>query len=145
MTTTKRSTFGAGLRTTILLATLSGLFVAIGFLIGGSSTALVFLFMAALMNMGAYFFSDKIALKMSGAKPISEQEAPRLYQVVRDLCARADLPMPSLHMIPADQPPRLAGILSRAGAELSLEWQAGGHELTVSEIDAVRAWLTRIL
>jgi heat shock protein HtpX len=104
MTTTKRTTFGAGLRTTILLATLSGLFVAIGFLIGGSSTALLFLFFAALMNMGSYFFSDKLALKMSGAKPISESEAPRLYQIVRDLCTRADLPMPGLYMIPADQP-----------------------------------------
>jgi heat shock protein HtpX len=104
MTTTKRSTFGAGLRTTILLATLSGLFVAIGFLIGGSSTALLFLFLAGLMNMGAYFFSDKLALKMSGAQPISESEAPRLYQIVRDLCTRADLPMPRLYMIPADQP-----------------------------------------
>jgi len=104
MTTTKRSTFGAGLRTTILLATLSGLFVAIGFLIGGSSTALLFLFLAALMNMGSYFFSDKLALKMSGAKPISESEAPRLYQIVRDLCPRADLPMPRLYTIPVDQP-----------------------------------------
>jgi heat shock protein HtpX len=104
MTTTKRSTFGAGLRTTILLATLSGLFVAIGFLIGGSSTALMFLFFAALLNMGSYFFSDKIALKMSRAKPISESEAPRLYQIVRDLCTRADLPMPRLYMIPVDQP-----------------------------------------
>jgi heat shock protein HtpX len=104
MTTTKRSTFGAGLRTTILLATLSGLFVAIGFLIGGSSTALLFLFLAALMNMGSYFFSDKLALKMSRAQPISESEAPRLYQIVRDLCTRADLPMPRLYMIPADQP-----------------------------------------
>jgi heat shock protein HtpX len=104
MTTTKRSTFGAGLRTTILLATLSGLFVAIGFLIGGSSTALLFLFFAALLNMGSYFFSDKLALKMSGAKPISESEAPRLYQIVRDLCTRADLPMPRLYEIPVDQP-----------------------------------------
>jgi heat shock protein HtpX len=104
MTTTKRSTFGAGLRTTILLATLSGLFVAIGFLIGGSSTALLFLFFAALMNMGSYFFSDKIALAMSRAKPISESEEPRLYQIVRDLCTRADLPMPRLYMIPVDQP-----------------------------------------
>src|ERR671934_2122607 len=104
MTTTKRTTFGAGLRTTILLATLSGLFVAIGFLIGGSSTALLFLFFAALMNMGSYFFSDKLALAMSGAKPISESEAPRLYQIVRDLCTRADLPMPRLYMIPVDQP-----------------------------------------
>jgi heat shock protein HtpX len=104
MTTTKRTTFGAGLRTTILLATLSGLFVAIGFLIGGSSTALLFLFFAALMNMGSYFFSDKLALAMSGAKPISESDAPRLYQIVRDLCTRADLPMPRLYMIPVDQP-----------------------------------------
>jgi heat shock protein HtpX len=104
MTTTKRSTFAATLRTTILLATLSGLLVAIGFLIGGPSTALVFLFIAAVMNMGAWFFSDKLALKMSGAKPISESEAPRLYQIVRDLCTRADLPMPQLYMIPVDQP-----------------------------------------
>jgi heat shock protein HtpX len=104
MTTTKRSTFGAGLRTTILLATLSGLFVAIGFLIGGSGTALLCLFMAALMNMGSYFFSDKIALAMSRAKPISETDEPRLYQIVRDLCTRADLPMPRLYMIPVDQP-----------------------------------------
>jgi heat shock protein HtpX len=104
MTTTKRSTFGATIRTTILLATLSGLFVAIGFFIGGSSTALLFLFMAALMNMGAYFFSDKIALKMSRAKPIEESEAPRLYQIVRELTTRADLPMPRLYMIPVDQP-----------------------------------------
>ncbi len=104
MTTTKRSTFGAGLRTTILLATLSGVLVAIGFLIGVAGTALLFLFMAALLNMGSYFFSDKIALKMSRAQPISESEAPRLYQTVRDLCTRADLPMPRLYMIPADQP-----------------------------------------
>src|SRR5918994_3373739 len=104
MTTTKRSTFAATLRTTILLATLSGLFVAIGFLIGGSGTALVFLFLAALMNLGSWFFSDKLALKMSGAKPIEESEAPRLYQIVRELTTRADLPMPKLYMIPQDQP-----------------------------------------
>jgi heat shock protein HtpX len=104
MTTTKQSTFGATLRTTILLASLSGLFVAIGFLIGGSSTALLFLGMAALMNMGAYFFSDKLALKMSGAKPIEESEAPRLYQIMRELTTRAGLPMPRMYMIPQDQP-----------------------------------------
>jgi heat shock protein HtpX len=104
MTTTKRSTYGATIRTTVLLATLSGLFVAIGFLIGGSSTALLFLFFAALMNMGSYFFSDKLALKMSRAKPIEESEAPRLYQIVRELTTRADLPMPRLYMIPVDQP-----------------------------------------
>ena len=104
MSTTRRSNFAAGLRTTILLAGLTGLFVVIGFAIGGAETALLFLFFGAILNLGAYWVSDKIALKMSGAKPISEQEAPRLYQMVRDLTTRAGLPMPTLHLIPQDQP-----------------------------------------
>ena len=104
MTTTKRSTFGATLRTTILMATLGGLFVAIGFAIGGSQTALLFLFFAALLNLGSYFFSDKLALKMSRAQPVEESENPRLYQIMRELTTRADLPMPRLYMIPSDQP-----------------------------------------
>jgi heat shock protein HtpX len=104
MTTTRRSNVAAALRTTVLMATLTGLLVVIGFAIGGSGTALIFLFMAALMNLGAYWFSDKIALKMSGAKPVSEQEAPGLYQMVRELTTRADLPMPGLYVIPQEQP-----------------------------------------
>ncbi len=104
MSTTKQSTFGATLRTTILLASLSGLLVVIGALIGGPSTAAVFLGIALLINLGSYFFSDKMALKMSRAKPIDESEAPRLYQIVRELTTRAGLPMPRLYMIPQDQP-----------------------------------------
>ena len=104
MTTTKRSNFTAGLRTTLLMATLGGLLVAIGYAIGGLQIAGVFLVVALLMNFVAFWFSDKIALKMSGAKPISEQEAPALYQMVRDLTTRAGLPMPSLYMIPSEQP-----------------------------------------
>jgi heat shock protein HtpX len=104
MTTTKQSTFGATLRTTILLAALSGLLVVIGALIGGPSTAALFLGFALLINLGSYFFSDKMALAMSGAKPISESEAPKLYQAVRELTTRADLPMPRLYVIPQDQP-----------------------------------------
>ena len=104
MKTTKQSTFGATLRTTILLASLSGLLVVIGALIGGPSTAALFLGIALLMNLGSYFFSDKLALKMSRAQPIEESEAPRLYQIVRELTTRADLPMPRLYMIPQDQP-----------------------------------------
>ncbi|MGH2953368.1 MAG: zinc metalloprotease HtpX [Solirubrobacterales bacterium] len=104
MTTTRRSNVAATLRTTVLMATLTGLLVVIGALIGGASTALMFLFIAALLNLGAYWFSDKLALKMSGAKPVSEQEAPGLYQMVRELTTRADLPMPSLYVIPQDQP-----------------------------------------
>jgi heat shock protein HtpX len=104
MTTTKHSTFSATIRTTILMASLSGLLVAIGFLIGGTSTAALFLGMALLINFFSYFFSDKLALGMSRAKPIEESEAPRLYQIVRELTTRAGLPMPRLYMIPQDQP-----------------------------------------
>jgi heat shock protein HtpX len=104
MTTTKRSNFAATFRTTVLLASLTGLFVVIGALIGGPDTALLFLVMAALLNLGAYWFSDRIALAMARAKPVSEQEAPRLYQIVRELTTRARLPMPRLYMIPQDQP-----------------------------------------
>jgi len=104
MKTTKQSTWGATLRTTILLASLSGLLVVIGALIGGASTAGLFLGIALLMNLGSYFFSDKLALKMSRAQPLEESEAPRIYQIVRELTTRADLPMPRLYMIPNDQP-----------------------------------------
>jgi heat shock protein HtpX len=104
MTTTRRSNFTATLKTTVLLAGLTGLFVVIGALIGGASTALVFLVLAALLNLGAYWFSDRIALAMARAKPVSESEAPRLYQTVRELTTRADLPMPRLYVIPQDQP-----------------------------------------
>ena len=104
MTTTRRSNFSAMLRTTVLLASLTGLLVVIGALIGGPDTALLFLVMAALLNLGAYWFSDRIALAMARAKPVSEQEAPRLYEIVRELTTRAGLPMPRLYMIPQDQP-----------------------------------------
>src|SRR5262245_25459750 len=104
MSTTKQSTWGATLRTTILLASLSGLLVVIGALIGGPSTAGLFLGIALLINLGSYFFSDKLALKMSGARPIEESEAPRLYQIVRELTTRAGLPMPRLYLIPQEQP-----------------------------------------
>ncbi len=104
MTTTKQSTWGATLRTTILLATLSGLLVVIGYAIGGIGTATLFLGIALLINFFSYFFSDKLALKMSRAQPIEESENPRLFQIVRELTTRAELPMPRLYMIPQDQP-----------------------------------------
>lgn len=104
MKTTKQSTWGATLRTTILMASLSGLLVVIGFLIGGASTALFFLLMAFAINFFSYFFSDKMALAMSGAKPVSQSEAPKLYAAVEELTTRAGLPMPRLYVIPQDQP-----------------------------------------
>jgi heat shock protein HtpX len=101
MTTTRKSNFAAGLRTTILMATLGGLLVAIGYAIGGISIASVFLVIALVMNFVAYWFSDKIALASARAKPLSEQEAPGIYQMVRELTTRAGLPMPRLYLIPS--------------------------------------------
>jgi heat shock protein HtpX len=104
MTTTSRSNFAAAAKTGILLAALTGILVAAGYLIGGPQIAVLFLLFAALFNMGAWFFSDRIAIRASRAQPVSEQEAPRLYQMVRDLTTRAGLPMPKLYVIPQDQP-----------------------------------------
>ena len=104
MTTTKQSNFGAALKTTLLLAGLGGLLVVIGALIGGVQGASIFLVIALVINLGTYFFSDKIAIRAAGAKPVSEEEDPRLYEMVRDLTTRAGLPMPKLFVIPQEQP-----------------------------------------
>jgi heat shock protein HtpX len=99
-----QSNWKAGIRTTILLATLTGLLVVIGALIGGPSTAAMFLVIGLVINFVMYWFSDRIALAMSHAKPLSEEEEPRLHQIVRELAFSAGLPMPRLYMIPSDQP-----------------------------------------
>src|SRR5262245_21550423 len=104
MTTTRKSNFNAALRTTILMATLGALLVAIGYAVGGIGAATGFLVFALIINAVMYWFSDKIALASARAKPLSEEEAPQLYQMVRELTTRADLPMPRLYMIPSDQP-----------------------------------------
>ncbi len=104
MTTTRSSNFAAAMRTTLLLGGLTGLLVVIGALIGGPSTALMFLFIAAVINLGAYWFSDKIALKMSRAQPITEEQAPQIYAMVRELTSNAKMPMPALYVIPQEQP-----------------------------------------
>ena len=91
-------------RTTLLLGGLTGLLVVIGALIGGPDTALLFLGIAAVMNLGAYWFSDKLALKMSGAQPMTEEQAPRIYEMVRELTTAAKMPMPALYVIPQAAP-----------------------------------------
>ena len=92
------------LKTFILLAGLTALLLAIGSAIGGRNGLMIALAFAAIMNLIGYWFSDKIALAMSGAQPVSEAEAPQLYQIVRELCLRAELPMPRLFVIPSDTP-----------------------------------------
>jgi heat shock protein HtpX len=104
MSQVTQTNWKAGIRTTLLLATLTGMLVVLGGLVGGPSTAALFLGIGLLINLGSYWFSDKIALKMSRAQPLSEDEEPRLHQIVRELAFSAGIPMPRLYMIPADQP-----------------------------------------
>lgn len=92
------------IKTAVLLGALAGLLVGLGALIAGSNGALIGLILAGVMNFAAYWFSDRIALKMSKAKPVSEAEAPDLYASVRNLCQVGNLPMPRLYLIPSDQP-----------------------------------------
>ena len=92
------------LKTTILLAGMTGLLLAIGELWGGQRGLMFALVLAAGMNLFSYFFSDKLALKMSGAKPIAREENPRIYQIVERLAAKANLPVPKIYYIPTDSP-----------------------------------------
>jgi heat shock protein HtpX len=104
MTTTGRSNWQAAFKTVLLLSVLGGILVGAGYLIGGPQTALIFLFISVAINLGSWFFSDKIALAAARAQPISQEDDPRLYQMVQELTTRAGLPMPKLYVIPQEQP-----------------------------------------
>ena len=92
------------LKTTLLLAGLSGLLLLIGRLLGGRSGLTVALVLAVALNAGSYFLSDKLALAASGARPVSQAEAPWLYAIVADLASRMGIPMPRLYLSPSPQP-----------------------------------------
>ncbi|WP_022670975.1 zinc metalloprotease HtpX [Hippea alviniae] len=128
-------------KTVLFLTFLTGLFIIIGDLLGGRTGMIIALIFAGLMNFFSYFFSDKIALAMYRAKPVSEEEAPELYAIVRKLCERANLPMPRIYIIPQEAPnafatgrsPKHAAIAITEGALrlLTKEEIMGvlGHEL----------------
>jgi heat shock protein HtpX len=91
-------------KTGILLAALTCLVVLIGGAIGGQQGMLIAFILAAVMNFGSYWFSDRIVLGMYGARPIEESQAPDLYAMVRRLTTRASIPMPRVYIIPGDTP-----------------------------------------
>jgi heat shock protein HtpX len=92
------------LRTAILLAGLTALFMGVGYLIGGGSGAIIALIAAAAMNLFAYWNSDKLVLSMHGAHEVDERTAPELVAMVRDLARRAGLPMPRVYVMENAQP-----------------------------------------
>jgi heat shock protein HtpX len=92
------------LKTAFLLTALTLLLLFVGGLFGGARGMTLALIVAIAMNGGAYFFSDKIALKSSGAVPLTREQSPRLYAVMERLSAKANLPMPKLFMIPQAAP-----------------------------------------
>lgn len=126
------------LKTFILLAALTVLFLIVGDLLGGRYGVTVALFMALFMNLFAYWFSDKLALAMSGAKPVAEHEDPELHALVADLARRAGLPKPRVYMIPTETPNAFA--TGRNPAHAAVAVTAGiRHLLTRDELEGVLA------
>ena len=92
------------LRTAILLAGLTALFMGIGYLIGGAGGAIVALFVAAGMNLVTYWNADRLVLSMHDAHEVDETTAPDLVRLVRDLARNAGLPMPRVYLMDNPQP-----------------------------------------
>jgi heat shock protein HtpX len=92
------------MKTGLLLAAMTALFGAIGFALGGSGGMLIALVMAAGMNLFSYWNSDKLALRAHNAIEVDERAAPELFRMVRDLSARAEMPMPRVYLIDNPQP-----------------------------------------
>jgi heat shock protein HtpX len=92
------------LKTAVLLGALTGMLVLIGNLIGGTGGMLVGFAVAVVMNLGSYWFSDTIALKMAGAREVPEDEAPKLHGLVARLAAEAGLPKPRVAIVESDAP-----------------------------------------
>ena len=129
------------LRTAILLAGLTALFMGVGYLIGGSDGAMIALLVAAGMNLFAYWNSDRMVLSMYGAHEVDARSAPDLYSLVQELARRAGLPMPRVYIIDNPQPnafatgrnPQNAAVAVNTGLlQMLSREEAGGviaHEL----------------
>ena len=96
--------FGNWLKTSVLMAGIIVLFGTVGALLGGRNGMLIALVLGGGMNLWAYWFSDKMVLRMYNARQVSEADSPYLYNMVRDLAGRAGLPMPKVYIIDENQP-----------------------------------------
>ena len=92
------------IKTVGLMAFLGAIFVLVGQALGGTNGAVIALIFVGGLNFAMYFFSDRIALASAGARPVTEQELPQVYAIVRSLTEREGMPMPKIHLIDAPQP-----------------------------------------
>ena len=88
----------------MLLALLSGLIIVLGGALGGKTGIVIAFGLALIMNVGSYWYSDKIVLRMYQARELSESEAPMIYSMVRELAANAQIPMPRIAVVPEEAP-----------------------------------------
>jgi len=96
--------FGNWLKTSLLMAAIVALFGTVGALLGGAQGMLIALLLGGAMNLWAYWFSDRMVLRLYNAQEVDESSAPGLYRMVRELADRAELPMPRVYLIDEDQP-----------------------------------------
>ncbi|HEX2576854.1 MAG TPA: M48 family metalloprotease [Aquihabitans sp.] len=92
------------LKTAVILAAIGGLMIAVGGAIGGTGGAAIGMAIGLVFVGGSYWFSDKLAIRSARAVEVSEAQMPRYHAIVRDLCERADMPMPRLYVAPDQQP-----------------------------------------
>jgi heat shock protein HtpX len=129
------------IRTAMLLAAMTALFMGVGYLIGGSGGMMIAFFIAAAMNLFSYWNADKMVLRMHHAVEVDARSAPEFYEIVRGLAQNAGMPMPKVYLIQEDQPnafatgrnPQNAAVAATTGLlqRLSYEEVAGvmAHEL----------------
>ena len=145
-------------RTGLLLAALTGLFVGVGYIIGGQGGMMIAFLVALAMNAFAYWNSDQLVLRMYGAREVDAASAPQLHDIVRTLATRAGLPMPRVYIIDSEQPnafatgrnPEHAAVAASTGLlrTLSADEVAGviAHELThVKNRDTLTMTITATL
>jgi heat shock protein HtpX len=119
------------LKTIVLMGCLSALIVAMGGIFGGKTGVSIALAIALATNVASYWFSDKIALSMSGAQPVSRDEVPQLYEIVERIAANSGLPVPSIYIIPSESPnafatgrdPSHSAVAVTEGIMRLLNWQ----------------------
>lgn len=126
------------LKTFMLLAGLTALLLGIGYQLGSGSGLLIAGVFVLTMNFGSYWFSDKVALKMNRALPVSRDEQPQLYAMVEELARRANLPMPGVYITPDMQPNAFATGRNPSHAAVAVT-QGILQMLSQSELEGVLA------